>query len=238
MKYQAVIFDLYGTLVDEQRYLRKQEVTYQLAMSEIAAIIGVPIDGLSRVWSATSRQRNLGKMKTTRETLTFICDALGVDVSDEQLDRAAAVRLEFIRRALRPRNGVLATLASLRDAGVKTGLISNCIADTSVLWPSTPFAPSLDTTILSCDVGMMKPGPGIYQLACERLGVQPSGCLYIGDGSSGELTGASTVGMDAVLIRAPDDTENGDREDWQGTRISLVEEVFGLIRGPRHAGEG
>ena len=151
-------------------------------MSEIAAIIGVPIDGLSRVWSATSRQRNLGKMKTTRETLTFICDALGVDVSDEQLDRAAAVRLEFIRRALRPRNGVLATLASLRDAGVKTGLISNCIADTSVLWPSTPFAPSLDTTILSCDVGMMKPDPGIYELACERLGVQPSGCLYIGDG--------------------------------------------------------
>jgi putative hydrolase of the HAD superfamily len=229
VKYQAVIFDLYGTLVDEQRYLRKQEVTYQLAMSEIAAIIGVPIDGLSRVWSATSRQRNLGKMKTTRETLTFICDALGVDVSDEQLDRAAAVRLEFIRRALRPRNGVLATLASLRDAGVKTGLISNCIADTSVLWPSTPFAPSLDTTILSCDVGMMKPDPGIYELACERLGVQPSGCLYIGDGSSGELTGASNVGMNAVLIRALDDTENGDREDWQGARISSVNEVFDLL---------
>ena len=204
-------------------------------MSEIAAIIGVPIDGLSRVWSATSRQRNLGKMKTTRETLTFICDALGVDVSDEQLDRAAAVRLEFIRRALRPRNGVLATLASLRDAGVKTGLISNCIADTSVLWPSTPFAPSLDTTILSCDVGMMKPDPGIYELACERLGVQPSGCLYIGDGSSGELTGASNVGMNAVLIRAPDDTENGDREDWQGAKISSVNEVFDLIRGLNYA---
>ena len=85
---------------------------------------------------------------------------------------------------------------------------------------------------------MLKPDPGIYQLACERLGVQPSGCLYIGDGGSNELTGATKVSMDAVLIRAPDDTENGDREDWQGTRISSVKQVFGLIRGPRHAGEG
>ena len=85
---------------------------------------------------------------------------------------------------------------------------------------------------------MMKPDPRIYRLACERLGVQPSGCLYIGDGSSGELTGASTVGMDAVLIRAPDDTENGDREDWQGARISSVNEVFDLIRGLNYAHAG
>ena len=75
----------------------------------------------------------------------------------------------------------------------------------------------------------MKPDPGIYELACERLGVQPGNCLYIGDGSSRELTGASTVGMDAVLIRVPNDTENGDREDWQGTRISSVEEVLNLV---------
>ncbi len=76
---------------------------------------------------------------------------------------------------------------------------------------------------------MMKPNPGIYRLACERLRVEPSDCLFIGDGGSGELTGATNVGMDAVLIRAPDDTENGDREDWHGTRISSVEEVLSLV---------
>ena len=75
----------------------------------------------------------------------------------------------------------------------------------------------------------MKPNPGIYRLACERLGVEPSDCLFIGDGGSGELTGATNVGMDAVLIRAPDDTENGNREDWQGIRISSVEEVLSLV---------
>ena len=152
------------------------------------------------------------------------------------MERAAAVRLKYIRRSLIPRDGVLETLSRLRDAGIKTGLISNCNSDTSDLWSSTPFADRFDAVHLSCDVRIRKPEPGIYTLACVRLGVDPSDCLFIGDGGSGELTGASNVGMDAVLIRAPDDTENGDREDWQGTRISSVKEVFELIRGARHAG--
>ena len=186
-------------------------------------------DDFIRAWSATVPQQSVGEIRTTRGAYAIICDDLNVDVSDEQLERAVATGLKYVSHALKPRTDVVENLASLRNDGVKTGLISNCLADTSKLWPSTPFAPLLDTTILSCDVGMMKPDPGIYQLACERLGVQPSGCLYIGDGSSGELTGASNVGMDAVLIRAPDDTENGDREDWQGTRIASVNEVFDLL---------
>ena len=112
---------------------------------------------------------------------------------------------------------------------IRTGLISNCLGDTSYLWPSTPFASLFDASILSFEVGMVKPDPGIYRLACERLGVEPSECLFIGDGGSGELTGATDVGMDAVLIRAPDDTENGDREDWQGVRVSSVSEVLCLM---------
>ena len=211
---------------------------YQRAMSDAAAVLGVPVQDFRRVWSGISRQRNVGEIRTIREALSFVCDTVGVEVSDEQFDRAVANRLEYIRRALKPREGVSETLANLRDAGARVGLISNCTSDVSDLWSSTPFGPLFDTVVLSCAVGMKKPDPGIYKLACERIGVQPRDCLFIGDGSSGELAGATNVGMDAVLIRAPDDTENGDREDWQGTRISSVKEVFGLIRGPRHAGEG
>ena len=229
MKYRAVIFDLYGTLVDELRYPHTQEVKYQQWVSEAMAVLGVSLDGFVQVWSDTSRQRNIGEIRTSRAAFKLICDTLNVRVSDEQLKSAAAIGLEYVRRALKPRDGSLRTLACLRDVGLKTGLVSNCLADTRDLWSSTPFAPLLDTTVLSCDVGMMKPDPGIYELACEGLGVQSGDCLYIGDGSSRELTGASIVGMDAVLIRVPNDTENGDREDWQGTRISSVEEVLNLV---------
>ena len=229
MKYRAVIFDLYGTLVDELRHPHRQEVKYQRWVSDTVAALELPVDDFRRVWSDTSRQRNEGEIRNRKAILAFLCDTLDVDVSDEQLDRAAAIALEYIRRALKPRNGVVETLARLHDEGIKTGLISNCLAETSDLWSSTPFPSLLDASILSCEVGMMKPNPGIYWLACEHLSVEPSDCLFIGDGGSNELTGATKVGMDAVCIRAPDDTENGNREDWQGTRISSVEEVLGLV---------
>ena len=199
-------------------------------MSEIAAILGVRIEDFRRVWSDTSHRRNVGEMRPTSAILAELYGVLKVEVSRNQVERAAAVRLEYIRRSLRPRDGVLETLSRLGDASLKTGLISNCISDTSDLWSSTPFVSLFDTVLLSCDVGMRKPAPGIYTLASNRLRVEPSDCLFIGDGGSGELTGATSVGMDAVLIRAPDDTENGDREDWQGVRISSVVEVLSLVK--------
>ena len=53
--------------------------------------------------------------------------------------------------------------------------------------------------------------------------------MDVGDGGSMELTGASASGMDVVLIRAPYDTVTGDREDWQGARISSLKEVVSLV---------
>ncbi|MCY4528337.1 MAG: HAD family hydrolase [Chloroflexi bacterium] len=226
MKYRAVIFDLYGTLVDELRYPYRQEVKYQRMMSEVATTLGVRIDEFKQAWFDPSRRKIEGELRPMSANLAYLCDEVDVEVSTEQLERAVAVRLEHIRRALRPRDGVLEALSGLRDAGVKTGLVSSCNSDTSDLWSSTPFAALLDASILSCEVGMRKPDPGIYRLACERLTVEPQECLFVGDGGSNELTGASNVGMDAVCIRAPDDTISGDREDWRGVRISSVAEVF------------
>ena len=229
MIYRAVIFDLFGTLVDELRYPERQEVKYQRLVSDTVGILGIPIDGFRRVWSETSRARNIGEIRTTMAALKFVCDELSVEVTANQLERAAAIRSEFMSRSLEPRAGSLDTLRRLHDMSIKVGLVSNTTADVRDLWSQSPFEPLLDSSILSCDVGMKKPESAIYLLACERLGVEPGECLFIGDGGSRELTGAANVGITAVLIRAPDDTESGDREDWQGTKISSIAEVLDLL---------
>lgn len=229
MKYRAVIFDLFGTLVDDLRYPRRQEVKHRRWKAEAATILQVPIEDFTRAWSETLPLQSIGAIKGPLEPYKFICEVLGSNVSEEQLKCAVSIGLEYVRCALRPREGALETLSRLREADISTGLMSNCLADTSDLWPSTPFAGLFDASILSFEVGMVKPDPGIYELACERLGVEPSDCLFVGDGGSNELTGATNAGMDAVLIRAPGDTENGDREDWQGIRISSVTEVLTLV---------
>ena len=118
------------------------------------------------------------------------------------------------------------TLTWLRESDYKIGLISDCGPDTAAVWGETSFAPLIDEAILSCSVGLKKPDPRIYRLACQRLQVSPNRCLYVGDGGSSELTGATEMGMRAVLIRAPyDDEVGGYREEWSGQRISTLGEV-------------
>ncbi len=44
----------------------------------------------------------------------------------------------------------------------------------------------------------------MYETACAHLGVDPGECLYVGDGGSQELSGATAVGMTAFRLTAPD----------------------------------
>ena len=51
-------------------------------------------------------------------------------------------------------------------------------------------------------------------------------------GSSREITGASAVGMRAILIRDPDEVADAhtiDREEWPGEAIAYLEEVLALL---------
>jgi putative hydrolase of the HAD superfamily len=60
--------------------------------------------------------------------------------------------------------------------------------------------------------------------------VKPQDCLYVGDGSSHELTGARKVGMHPVQIHVPDEIIYFlDEDDWDGTPISSLSEVLDLV---------
>ncbi len=227
MKYDAVIFDLFGTLVD---IFSLEE--YREFLRDMCAVLGVsPADFMSR-WDEKADDRALGRIPVA-EQLGVLCDELGVEVTPAQLARAVEMRVDFVRDVLVPRDDAAATLAALRERGLKVGVISDCSEEVVAAWPRTPFAPLVHEAVLSAAVGMKKPDPAIYELACRRLGVAPEKCLFVGDGGSRELTGATAVGMDAVLIRVPsdhgDNTFRRDAEEWEGLRVAALREVLDLI---------
>jgi ribosomal protein S18 acetylase RimI-like enzyme len=75
---------------------------------------------------------------------------------------------------------------------------------------------------------------------CERLGVPPQRCLYVGDGDGQELTGAKRMGMDAVLICAPHEERivmaSQEARNWRGPKIAHIEELLTLILDPGRGG--
>jgi len=227
MNYDAVIFDLFGTLVD--MYFARE---YARLMAEMSSALGVPCDDFRRLWMETYSERATGKLPTVEASIERVCKRLGVGT--EGVAKAAEIRCDYSRRTLRPRAEALETLAGLKQLGLKLGLISGCTPEIPLLWPETPFAEFIDVPVFSCDVGLEKPDPRIYHLACQRLEVEPQRCLYVGDGHANELTGASNVGMRAVLIALEhEDDIYGDyhpeADTWRGDAIDSLKKVLKFL---------
>jgi FMN phosphatase YigB (HAD superfamily) len=69
-------------------------------------------------------------------------------------------------------------------------------------------------------VGLHKPQPEIYLLACERLGVEPADAIFVDDLRE-NIAGAEAVGMTGVLHRDPTET------------VSRLEDLLGIgLGGP------
>lgn len=229
MKYKAVIFDLFGTLIDNFSLQEHRNV-----LVHMASVLSVPSDDFVRLWFDTFNERATGIFQNSESTIDYICRRLGICAEDAQVKHAARIRFDFTERSMMPRSDSLQTLTGLKSKGYKTGLITDCSAEVPTIWESAPFAPLIDVAIFSCMVGLKKPDPRIYQLTTNQLGIKPQECLYIGDGSSQELTGASQVGMHAILLRLPDedgtDAHRIDREEWHGPTISSLKDVLKLVR--------
>jgi putative hydrolase of the HAD superfamily len=227
-KYKAVIFDLFGTLIEN---FRRSE--YEKVLAEMAAILNTPFQDFQRVWLESFPQRVTGVHANQRASIEYICRKLNVRVTEAQVEHAFQVRLDYTKRSVVPRAGALETLKKLKETGYKIGLISDCSGEIPLIWDGTPLAPFFDVTVFSCVAGIKKPDPRIYRLATDPLQVKPQDCLYVGDGSSQELTGARKAGMHSVMINDPDESVDAhyiDREnDWAGPRIAALKEVLSLL---------
>jgi len=224
MIYSAVIFDLFGTLVDDFASSVGQ------MHAELAAALAVPYEAFMQLWRQTSEMRTIGAFQTVEASIEHVCGVMGVHVGAEQMTKAVAIRLQHTRRALGPRPDAVATLARLKDQDYKIGLISNCSVEIPILWRETVFANLVATPIFSCRERLKKPDPRIYRLACDRLGVMPGACLYIADGEDHELTGAAKVGLHPVLIRNSTSQNRlelfRESREWQGATIETLAEIF------------
>jgi putative hydrolase of the HAD superfamily len=225
----AVIFDLFGTLVPSF-----PPSGFHRSLEEMAAAVGLTTDEFVRGWTQdTSEDRHRGVFPTIEDNVRAICRAIGVTPEEAQVARAALIRTEFTRDVLKPRSDAIRTLERIRRRGLSTALVSVCSPEVPALWPETPFASVIDVPIFSCRVGLTKPDPGIFRLATDGLGVKPEHCVYVGDGYFGELSAAKGLRMKAVLLaplgEADWDKQDSERESWKGKRIGRLSELLDLL---------
>ncbi len=229
MRYQAILFDLDGTLLPME--LEPFAKIYLGALAKELAPFGLTPETLFKpFWAATKAMmvNTTGKTNADvfwetfsgltgvqREAVEPICDAFYS--TGFQASRAATKENPLAKEAVRLAREkadkvVLATNPLFPMAGQKTRLS----------WLGlTPE----DFDLVTCYTSdrHCKPNPAYFVDVCQRLSLDPEKCLMIGNDDKEDMQCASSLGMDCFLVT---DCRLIDQENpWQGRMGTFAEMV-------------
>ena len=219
----AVVFDFFGTLTPVS-----PNEAWASNAAKLAVVFGAPSAAVLQVLDDTFPERISGAFGDVRQTMQAIGDRLGVQLSDDQLFEASRIRREVQEAMFALRPEALGVIGALRERGMRIGLVSDCTSELPDAWPGLSLAALIDAPVFSCVERTRKPDPKLFHAVAQRLPADPAACLYIGDGGGRELTGASGIGMRAVLLAGPDwhahtdHNRDGREADWAGPRVSSL----------------
>jgi putative hydrolase of the HAD superfamily len=105
------------------------------------------------------------------------------------------------------RDEVWALAAEFRRTGGRAAFLSNSgpevMARVRADWP---LDARFDAVVISCEVGLSKPDPRIYQLCLDRLGLRAPETLFVDDRVD-NIEGAARVGLRTLHFDGPDALE-------------------------------
>ena len=234
MSVRAVVFDFYGTLAPG-----RSVAAQAAARAAQAEALGVDAERFDVELTSTVDERFRGAGGDVAGSLRWLARRLGVEPSADAVERAAQVRLVTERQFGEPRSDAAPVLRALKDRGLLVGIVSDCSAELPVYFPSLPIAPYVDAAVFSFLTGRRKPEPENYLACCAALGVEPSECLYVGDGGSDELAGARAVGMRPVHLAVPAEAEAlvyGRHLAWDGEVVGSLADVLRLVEASSSTG--
>ncbi len=155
----------------------------------------------------------------------------GVEVSDEELDRFLEAEHDAWQPARQMGSSTHALLDSLRERGLKLGLVSNAFDPVWLLERDLErmgLGERLDVAVFSSSIGKRKPHPAIFEAALEPLGVDPERSLFVGDSRVADVHGAKTLGMatvQALWFRADENTDPPEPDYEAFTQMDVLNVV-------------
>ena len=94
---------------------------------------------------------------------------------------------------------VLETITKLRKAGLQIAVCSNLASD--YVPAVRRLLPPMDAYVMSCEVGAVKPEPGIFQALCDALRMGPGEVLFIGNSARCDVEGPRSFGFPAIHLQ-------------------------------------
>ncbi len=212
MPVKAILFDLIGTLIDEESdwealdhlmglVVRKFELDadprdfsgdFSLALMEI----------LHQEEDASEPADEFAPFEEAAKGIFgALLEVRGYYASTADVDWFWGAYLDVHRQVWRLYPEVSEVLRKLKADGHFIGIVSDAdrrlAAEASLV---LKLDACVDAVTTSEEAGFVKPNPAMFLLAAEKAGVDPADCLVVGDSFERDVEGAHAAGMPAVLI--------------------------------------
>jgi len=208
MSYDAVLIDLYDTLVWSD---------WHSWQGRLADRLGITLDAMGHAFSRTRPARSIGAYPDTEAEVSAVLEAADVPLTPELIAELLVMEDEM-GVSVRLYDDSLEVVRALRDQGVPTALVSNCSHNTRPIVDRLGLEREFDAVILSFEVGAMKPDPAIYQEALARVGdPDPARSVFVDD-QVRYCDGAAAIGLQTFLILRPEEALEGRPVDMNGHR--------------------
>ena len=190
MQPKAVIFDLGGVVVDSPLH----------AIHRYERELGIPEGVVNRVVVDTGPQGAWSRLERGELSMERFYGDFEAELRAVGHAISAATMMARIAEC-GPRPTMLEAIRRIRGRGLKAGALTNNWANERGE-PTHDLAALFDAFIESSKVGLRKPDPRIYRLACDTLGISPSEAVFLDD-IGRNLKAARELGMRTIKVDQP-----------------------------------
>lgn len=183
---KAVIFDLDGTLLDNNSFHRKSWIEYLKMMG--------------RKISEEEFNKNING-RTNKDVVKYI---YGKNKSDEEIIRHTLEKEALYRKIykpfIKPVNGLINFLEILKNENIPMAIATSGIQpNIDFMFENIPIKKYFEKVVNSSHITNGKPNPEIYLKTASLLGVSPKNCLVFEDAVVGIIS-AKTAGMKVIAV--------------------------------------
>jgi len=233
---EAVLFDIYGTLIHIKT--DEQDIETYACLSKWLSYFGIMIQPteLKDLYLGTVNRmlEETGEKYPEVDLRNVFKRMFKAEASKNPLEKSLHEMAVITFRSCSRRNidvypNVKETLEKLKRKNYKLGIVSN--AQKVFTMPELRMfnlEKYFDKIVISSDFGFKKPDPRLFRIALKALNVKPSKAVYVGNDAV-DVEGAHSVGMKAILLMSG----HGRKEckpDFTAATIDQVPETLSNYR--------
>jgi putative hydrolase of the HAD superfamily len=190
----GVLFDMGGVVMDSPLH----------ALARYEAARGLPPNAINRAIAAAGETGAWARLERGELTAVTFCGVFEAECRAHGVELSGAEVMAAIAAAGVARPAMLEAIRRIRACGLRVGALTNNWRREG---PEDDVIPHrlrahFDVFIESRVVGLRKPDPRIYTLACRELGVPPARTAFLDD-IGRNLKAARELGMTTIKVDDP-----------------------------------